>query len=196
VPAPPFTIVRALPSAWGICRSLIIIHGLRCPLLTLPHPADGVVPSQPVHPECRRVVVVSAGAHDVSASRTRCFQQRRRSCLWTPEPDPSKRATRERIVNAIGSVWLFAVVGLVVVYQGVESPALRTLIVAGIAMLILLVKGAFIPIGGMSSRFSLGPFGRPRIRGRAQETSRHPGRVSPTGQLLTGPTPLADHPTM
>ncbi len=56
----------------------------------------------------------------------------------TPEPDPSKRATRERIVNAIGSVWLFAVVGLVVVYQTIDSPALRTLIVAGIAMLILL----------------------------------------------------------
>lgn len=33
-------------------------------------------------------------------------------------------------------------------------------------------------------------------RGRAQETSRHLERVSPTGQLLTGPTPLADHPTM
>jgi hypothetical protein len=58
------------------------------------------------------------------------------------------------------------------------------------------VKGAFIPIGGMTSRFSLGPFGLPRTWGRAQETSRHPGIVSPTGQLLTGPTPLADHPTM
>jgi hypothetical protein len=58
------------------------------------------------------------------------------------------------------------------------------------------LRGAFIPIRGMTSRFSLGPFGLPRIRGRAQETSRHPGRVSPTGQLLTGPTPLADHPTM
>ncbi len=43
----------------------------------------------------------------------------------------------------------------------------------------------------MTSRFSLGPFGLPRIRGRAQETSRHPGRVSPTGQLLTGPTQQA-----
>jgi hypothetical protein len=56
----------------------------------------------------------------------------------TPEPDPSKRATRERIVNAIGSVWLLAVVGLVVVYQTIDSSSLRTLIVASIAMLILL----------------------------------------------------------
>jgi fatty acid desaturase len=48
----------------------------------------------------------------------------------------------------------------------------------GVAYLVvrMIVKGAFIPIGGMTSRFSHRPFGLPRTRGRAQETSRHPGR--------------------
>jgi hypothetical protein len=58
------------------------------------------------------------------------------------------------------------------------------------------LKGAFIPIGGMTSRFSLRPFGLPRTRGRAQETSDTRGESVATGQLLTGPTPLADHPTI
>jgi hypothetical protein len=45
---------------------------------------------------------------------------------------------------------------------------------------------------------SFRPFGLPRTRGRAQETSPRPGRAAtprPSGQLLTSPLP-ADHPTI
>jgi hypothetical protein len=49
------------------------------------------------------------------------------------------------------------------------------------------LKGAFIPIGGMTSRFSLGPFGPPRTRGRAQETSRHPGRSVASRAIVDRP---------
>jgi hypothetical protein len=55
------------------------------------------------------------------------------------------------------------------------------------------LKGAFIPIGGMTSRFSLGPFGLPRTRGRAQETSRHPGSVA-NRAIVDRPHSPADHP--
>jgi hypothetical protein len=45
---------------------------------------------------------------------------------------------------------------------------------------------------GHDQQVSLGPFGLPRTRGRAQETSRHPRRAATprtTGQLLTSPLP-------
>jgi len=58
------------------------------------------------------------------------------------------------------------------------------------------VRGAFIPIRGMTSRFPLGRSACPE-RGRAQETSRRPGRAAtprPTGQLLTSPLPCRPPP--
>src|SRR6266511_1785120 len=48
-------------------------------------------------------------------------------------------------------------------------------------------EGCIYSDRGHDQQVSLGPFGLPRTRGRAQETSRHPGRVSPTGQIVDRP---------